>query len=76
LEALGKRLGITRSEPMLDERMIALAAAEMRNAEAARRAGLSIQAELRGLSSGQRQLSTVRTAYGSDADSRSLIAEG
>jgi hypothetical protein len=76
LVALGKRLGMSREEGVLDARLRALEAAERRNAELARRSALQIMEEIRSISSGQRQLRSLKQAYAGDSEQRPTIAEG
>ena len=76
LEALGARIGIDRSNALLQERLQALEMAERRNEEVARQGGLQIRAEIMGLSTGQRRLRSLKYAYADEEDPRPPIAEG
>jgi len=76
LEALGARIGIDRSNAILEERLRALEMAERRNEEVARQVGLQIRAEITGLSTGQKRLRSLKYAYADEEDPRPPIAEG
>ena len=76
LQALGERIGIDRSNPVLAGRLQALEMAERRNEEAARRGADQIRAEMEGLSTGQRRLRSLKYAYADEAEQRPPIAEG
>jgi hypothetical protein len=76
LVALGKRIGIDRSHPVLAGRLQALEMAERRNEEAARQGADQIRAEMEGLSTGQRRLRSLKYAYADEEDHRPPIAEG
>ena len=76
LVALGTRIGIDRSHPVLAGRLQALEMAERRNEEAARQGADQIRAEMEGLSTGQRRLRSLKYAYADEEDHRPPIAEG
>lgn len=76
LVALGRRLGIDRSNPALASRLKELERAERRNEEAARQGAMQIRAELAGLSTGQRRLRSLKDAYADEDGQRPPIAEG
>lgn len=76
LMALGRRLGMDRSNPALAARLAALEGAERRNEETARRGAARIRAELEGLSTGQRRLRSLKDAYADEEGQRPPIAEG
>jgi hypothetical protein len=76
LVALGKRIGMDRSNPTLALRLRELELAERRNEEAARQGALEIRSELLGLSSGQKRLRSLKHAYVEGEEQRPPIAEG
>ena len=76
LVALGERLGINRSNPVLAGRLQALEMAERRNEETAKQGAEQIRAEMAGLSTGQRRLRSLKYAYADEEDHRPPIAEG
>jgi hypothetical protein len=76
LVALGRRIGIDRSNPQLSAKLRALEMAERRNEEAARQGALQLKAEIEGLSTGQRRLRSLKHAYADEEEHRPPIAEG
>ena len=76
LVALGKRLGIDRSNQELDVRMRGLAQSEARNAELARQAAELFRDELRKMNGDSRRLKNFREAYVGEPSKPDFTAEG
>ncbi len=76
LVSLGKRLGLTRQNPDLASRLIALERAELRNADAAGLVAQVYRRELAELIAGNHRLQSLKKAYVSDTSEAEFNAEG